>query len=58
MAIVNMQVTFTLETNMTTEQVTAALKDMVDEDAFHIENRLSDSVTIDEETIEVTETGQ
>ena len=35
MAIVNMQVTFTLETNMTTEQVTAALKDMVDNDAFH-----------------------
>lgn len=54
MTIVNMQVTFTLETNMTPEQVTAALKDMVDEDSFHIENRLSDFVMIDGDTITTT----
>ena len=53
MTIVNMQVAFTLETNMTPEQVTAALKDMVDEGTFQIERGASDFALIDEDTITV-----
>ena len=58
MTTVNMQVTFTLETNMTEEQVTAALKKMARSrgsiELRMCRNRLSDFVVIDEDTITTT----
>jgi hypothetical protein len=58
MTTVNMQVSFTLETNMTPGQVTAALKKMArsrgSTELRMCRNRLSNFVMIDEDTIKTT----